>query len=83
MQPEGTPPREHVDVRTLPAWAQYTIAVAIVLVVLLAVLLSWQSGNGPNPDWLDFINRFIVPIAGWLGIAAVAFLLIRRIRGRT
>ena len=79
---DGPPRRERVDVRTLPVWAQYTIASAIVLFVVLAVLHSWQSGSGPDPVWLDIINRFFVPIAGWIGIAAFAFLLFRRLRRR-
>ena len=55
----------------------------VVFLVLLAVIASWQSGSGPNPVWLDILNRFIVPIAGWLGIAALAFLLVKRFRRRS
>jgi hypothetical protein len=83
MQPDGAPHRERVDLRTLPTWAQYVIALGVVFLVLLAVIASWQSGSGPNPVWLDILNRFIVPIAGWLGIAALAFLLVRRFRRRS
>src|ERR1044071_1714888 len=82
MQPHSRPPRERVDLRTLPVWLQYTISLVIVALVLGIVLLSWQSGSGPDPVWLEFINRFVVPIAGWLGLAAFAFLLIRRLRRR-
>jgi len=82
MASNGTPRREHVDLRTLPTWAQYAIALGVVLVVLLVVWLYWQAGNGPNPVWHDVINRAIVPIAGWIGIAAFACVLIWRLRRR-
>jgi len=82
MASNNAPRRERVDLRTLPVWAQYAIAIAVVLVVLGGVLLSWQAGNGPNPVWQDFINRAIVPIAGWIGIGAFAFVLISRLRRR-
>jgi membrane protein YdbS with pleckstrin-like domain len=82
MRSDSTPPRERVDLRTLPRWVQYAIALAVVLLVFVAVLLSWQSGNGPDPTWQDVINRAIVPVAGWVGIAALAVVLIWRLRRR-
>jgi hypothetical protein len=82
MSSRGNPPRRRVDLRALPTWAQYAVALGVVLLVLLAVWLSWQSGNSPNAAWQDVINRAIVPIAGWIGIAAFAFVLIWRVRRR-
>jgi len=61
----------------LPPWLQYTIAILIVLVVLGFVRLSWRLGRGPNPVWKGVIDEWLVPYAGWIGIAAIAFLIVR------
>jgi hypothetical protein len=74
--------RIKVDVRVLPRWQQYLIAVTVVVLVLVAVVLSWQSGQGPDPTWSAFIERFIVPYAGWIGIAAGFFVAVRYLLGR-
>lgn len=81
-QPTGAPTRERVDVRKLPVWQQYALAVGIVLVVLGLVLLSWQSGRGPDPAWTDFLDRFFVPYAGFIGTAALVFVVARYVLRR-
>ena len=75
--------REQVDLRrSLPVWAQYAVALGIVLLVFVAVIVYWQAGNQPNPVWQDVITRAFVPIAGCIGIAAFAFVLLSRLRRR-
>ena len=63
-------------------WAQYAVALGIVLLVFVAVVVFWQAGNQANPVWQDVITRAFVPVAGWIGIAAFAFVLLRRLRRR-
>ena len=75
--------REQVDLRrSLPVWAQYGIALGVVLLVFVAIIVYWQAGNQANPVWQDVITRAFVPVAGWIGIAAFAFVLLRRLRRR-
>jgi hypothetical protein len=62
------------------------VALATVGVVLVLVLLSWQAGHGPDSAWMGFLSTFVVPYAGWIGIAALAFVigryLVRRRKAR-
>ncbi|MCP4658897.1 MAG: hypothetical protein GY856_26090 [bacterium] len=72
--------RRRIDMRTLPSWLQWTISLAIVVVVSL---VAWQVGKeDPVPAW---VAELLVPGLGILflvllvvGLAARAFRRSRR-----
>ncbi len=67
---DGRLPRRRVDLRTLPPWAQYTIALAVVAVV---GGVAWLVGRGrPTPSWF----QGVIPILGWIGVAALVYLAV-------
>ena len=76
--PDPEPPRHEVDLRRLPSWAQYVIALAVVAVV---VALAWFVGRDrPVPTW---VSEKLVPGLAWIFIIAlVATLMVRLVRGR-
>jgi len=65
-----------VDLRTLPPWAQYGIALIVVAVV---GGLAYLAGRGrPTPSW--FTGLF--PVLGWIGVAALVYLVVWQILKR-
>lgn len=67
-------PRRQVDLRTLPSWAQYVIALSTVAVV---VALAWQfGGDEPPPTWA---SDGVVPVLAWVFIASLAATLILKL----
>jgi hypothetical protein len=67
--------RIRVDLKKLPTWKQYVIAIVVVTIV---VVTAWMVGrNRPVPTWL---NHYLVPFAGWFGIFAIACLFFLRRR---
>ena len=52
-------PKDKVDLRTLPGWLQYCIALSVVAVVVAA---AWVVGrDDPVPGW---IADYLIPILG-------------------
>jgi len=73
---DGRIPRRRVDLRTLPPWAQYGIALIVVAVV---GGLAYLAGRGrPTPSW--FTGLF--PVLGWIGVAALLYLVVWQILKR-
>ena len=73
------PPRRRVDLRRLPRWQQYALALAVTAAV---VVLAWLvGGDEPVPAW---VSELLVPALGWLVLAvvagALAMRLLRRLR---
>jgi hypothetical protein len=70
---DGRPPRRRVDLRILPTWAQYLIA----LIVVAAVGgVAWLVGRGrPTPSWF----QGLFPVLGWIGVAALLYLAVWQI----
>jgi hypothetical protein len=55
--------RKRVDLKLLPIWLQYVIAITITLVV---VALAWRLGRDrPIPNWMQ---TWLVPGLGWAGL---------------
>jgi len=71
------PPRKRVDLKRLPRWLQYAIALAVTAVV---VALAWQTGKDrPVPGW---IQDYLVPALGWIGLILLATGVLARIVAR-
>lgn len=72
------PPRRKVDLRRLPGWAQYVIALSVVAVVVTAAWIV--GGDRPVPVW---ITRYLVPALGvfYLILCAIALIGWARRRG--
>jgi hypothetical protein len=65
--------RERIDLRRLPVWLQYLIALTVVAVVSIA---AWLVGrNRPIPNW---ITHYLIPILGWSYIVLFTFVMINR-----
>ena len=81
MSPDRPPPlRRRVDLRHLPRWQQYTLA---LLVTAAVVVIAWLVGGDESvPAW---VSKLVVPALGWLVLAIVAsglaIRLLRRQRG--
>ena len=75
--PESEPARRRVDLRVLPSWIQWALALGATAAVVLAAW--WAEGDQPLPSWA---SENLVPGLGvaWLLLAAVA--LITRWRRR-
>jgi hypothetical protein len=70
-------PRKVVNLRTLSPWLQYSIALAVVAVV---VGLAWLVGRDtPMPAW---VTDVLVPALGWLYLIFFVFALFQRLRRR-
>ncbi len=64
------PPRRKVDLRLLPGWMQYVIALSVVAVVVTA---AWIVGSDrPVPAW---ITRYLVPALGAFYLILCAIVL--------
>ena len=66
--------RKRVDLRVLPPWQQYAIALAVTGVV---VALAWQVGHArATPHW---ITAWLVPALGWIGLFLIVTGVIARV----
>lgn len=74
--PDPTP-RRRVDLRRLPRWQQYAIALAVTAAVVVAAWLV--GGDEPVPGW---VSGILVPALGWLVLAIVAGALAVGLLGR-
>jgi len=55
--------RRRIDLKRLPRWLQYVIALTVTAVV---VALAWHVGKDrPVPHW---IQAYLVPALGWVGL---------------
>jgi len=70
-------PRRRVDLRRLPRWQQYALALAVTAAVVVAAWLV--GGDEPVPAW---VSELLVPALGWLVLAIVAGALAVRLLGR-
>jgi 4-hydroxybenzoate polyprenyltransferase len=75
----GRQSRRRVDLRRLPRWQQYVIALTVTAAVVAA---AWLVGRGePVPGW---VSGWLVPALGWLVLAvgggALAIRLLDRLR---
>ncbi len=68
--------RRHIDLRKLPAWQRYPLAVAVVALVLLIVHLT---GPRDPPAWL---TRNLVRVLGCVYLLLLGWRLFRRRRKR-
>lgn len=69
--------RKRVNLRALPVWIQYLIAIPIVAFVFAA---AWFVGRSePIPLW---ITEYLVPLLGVLYIILLLVVVIRRILGK-
>jgi hypothetical protein len=80
MSPEPGPPRRRrVDLRRLPRWQQYVIALTVTAGVVAAAWLV--GGDEPVPAWA---SGWLVPALGWLvlavGAGALGMRLLDRLR---
>jgi hypothetical protein len=69
-------PRRRVDLRRLPRWQQYAIALGVTAVVVVAAWLV--GGDEPVPAW---VSEVLVPALGWLALAIIAGALAVRLLG--
>ena len=62
--------RSAIDLLGLPTWLQYVFAICVV--ALLAGS-GWFAGrNDPVPAWLE---DYVIPVLGWLGLLLIAIVL--------
>lgn len=55
--------RKSVQLKLLPVWLQYVIAITVTLFV---VAMAWHIGKDrPTPQWIEL---WLVPILGWTGL---------------
>jgi hypothetical protein len=65
-------PDKKIDLRVLPVWLQYIIALTVVAIV---AGLAWLVGRDqPVPDW---IQHGLIPALGWIYLALLAAALLR------
>ena len=69
--------RRRVDLRRLPRWQQYVLALGVTAVVVVAAWLV--GGDEPVPAW---VSEILVPALGWLVLAIVAGALATRLLRR-
>jgi hypothetical protein len=74
--PDPTP-RRRIDLRRLPRWQQYAIALGVTGAVVVAAWLV--GGDEPVPAG---VSEILVPALGWLVLAIVAGALAVRLLGR-
>ena len=69
--------RISVDLKRLPRWLQYVIAVSVTAVV---VALAWHVGKDrPVPHW---IQAYLVPALGWIGLILLVTGVLARLLGK-
>jgi peptidoglycan/LPS O-acetylase OafA/YrhL len=73
----GRQTRRRIDLRRLPRWQQYALALAVTAAVVVAAWLV--GGDEPVPAW---VSELLVPALGWLVLAIVAGALAVRLLGR-
>lgn len=62
------------DLRRLPVWLQYLVALSVIAVVAAA---AWLVGRDrPVPHW---VTHGIIPVLGWVYIAFAAYWVVSRI----
>ncbi|MDT5062506.1 MAG: hypothetical protein QOH63_2965 [Acidobacteriota bacterium] len=67
--------KNKIDLRTLPRWLQYVIALTVVAIVTIA---AWLVGrNRPIAYW---ITHYLIPILGVSYIVLFTFVILRRVR---
>jgi hypothetical protein len=67
-------PRQNIDLKQLPIWLQYTIALSVTTIV---VITAWQVGhNQPTPQW---INQFLIPTLGWIYLVLLGYGVLSRL----
>jgi hypothetical protein len=65
--------RIRIDLKKLPVWQQYVIALVVVTIVVAA---AWAIGrNTAVPVW---ITNYFVPLSGWIGILVLLYLFLVR-----
>jgi hypothetical protein len=76
--PGGDPTdRRPLDLRRLPRWLQYVIALAVVALVVAA---AWAfGGDRPVPSW---ITGFVIPALGWLYVGLFIYFVLHAVASR-
>ena len=70
--------RKKVDLRTLPAWLYYIVALVVTVAIMI---VAWIVGRDrPIPDWIE---NYLIPSLGWvfllfLAVAIIGWLLKKR-----
>jgi hypothetical protein len=65
----------NIDLRKLPKWLQYVIALSVVAVV---VAVAWLvAGDRGAPEW---VTRYLAPVLGVLYLVLLAVAIVRRVR---
>jgi hypothetical protein len=66
-----------MDMRSLATRVQYAIVLAVMIPI---AAFAWVVGrDDPVPDW---INAFLIPALGWLGLILIAIVIADWIRTR-
>ena len=68
-----------MNLRQLPTWLQYLIALTVVAIVVIA---AWLVSRGAPTSASNWIVHTLAPILGWLFIILVVFLIILRVMKR-
>ncbi len=64
---------KNIDLRKLPAWLQYVIALSVVGIVVPA---AWIVGRDqPVPSW---ITTKLIPALGWLYLVLFVYVILHR-----
>lgn len=71
--------RKRVDLRALPTWLQYLIALTVTAIV---VAFAWWVSRGASTPATTWVEHTLAPILGWLFIILVVFLIILRLAKR-
>jgi hypothetical protein len=71
--------RKKVNLRTLPTWLQYLIALTVTAIV---VVIAWLVSRGTPTPATTWVEHTLAPILGWLFIILVVFLIILRLTKR-
>jgi len=67
-------PKDEIDLKKLPTWIQYTIALSVTAIVVFA---AWTVGSQqPVPVWL---TKYFIPASGWLYLMLFSYVVVRRL----